>query len=237
MKKSLQNYLFVLIYHNIFYIVFIPGIYLEPVYMIALIMFQVINLGDALVQYQGKPKKSSGEIKKIEQKSRPVKPTEKTGFKWTFMKGMILLNLLLPAFLVLGYFENVLLIASLLAFWNNVFVQYAGIAITLIGGLVIIAGRLVLGESIRGIKKKDHELKMIGIYGYTRNPIYTGMFLELVGGFLVFKCLIMLSIGMAIILTIILKQIFREEKWLEKRHGERYLEYKRRTKRLIPFLF
>lgn len=236
MKKSIKNFLFVLVYHNIFFVILIPGIYLEPVYVIALLTFQVINLADALVQYTPKHEPGSQNAKKPEKKAIATEEEEKGGFKWTFMKGMILLNLLLPIFLFLAYYENIILIIPFLAFWNSVFVQYAGIIIMLAGGLFIIVGRVILGESIRGAKQENHELKIQGIYGYTRNPIYTGMFLELLGAFLVFKSIAMLSISVSLILTIILKQILREEKWLEKRHGEEYLQYKKKTKRLIPFI-
>ncbi len=79
------------------------------------------------------------------------------------------------------------------------------------------------------------KLVTTGLYAYTRNPMLLGYSLLPLGMGLMFK-----SPGMAFPTTaaVLLINIFivktREEQNLERRFGEKYLEYKRRTPFLIP---
>ncbi len=66
--------------------------------------------------------------------------------------------------------------------------------------------------------------------------MYTGLILFF--GVSVYKALNLwnLLIFMLLVLVLLLK-IQMEEKYLEERFGDQYLAYKKRTKRLIPYLF
>ena len=103
--------------------------------------------------------------------------------------------------------------------------------------LFCIRARFELGRNWSGTiaVKQDHELVIRGPYRIVRHPIYTG----LLGGF----------IGMAIIvggwlawlsviagLIAFLIRIPQEEKLMIELFGDRYLQYKNRTKTLIPFV-
>jgi protein-S-isoprenylcysteine O-methyltransferase Ste14 len=76
------------------------------------------------------------------------------------------------------------------------------------------------------------ELRTKGIFSISRNPIFLGMMASMLGLFLVIPnalgfCLTLLTY------FIIQIQIRLEEAFLEKQHGERYLQYKQRTRRLV----
>ena len=76
-----------------------------------------------------------------------------------------------------------------------------------------------------------------GIYGFVRNPIYTGNILIAFGSALIFKSIVALMYApfVALFFGII---CLLEEKVLSIDYGNEYAEYKRNVKyRLIPFVF
>lgn len=93
-----------------------------------------------------------------------------------------------------------------------------------IPGLVLF---VVSAKSKRGFSELDY-LVTDGIYSKLRNPMYVGIMLIHVGFPLVAKGL--LSLLSAIIwIPLILTWKYMEEKGLEKKFGEEYTEYKKRT--------
>lgn len=83
----------------------------------------------------------------------------------------------------------------------------------------------------------NHALVTSGIYSKVRHPSYSGLLLNFVGVALVFSY--PLSSLVAVILPIIglLIRIHVEEKILLKRFQSEYNEYKKRTKKLIPWIY
>lgn len=127
---------------------------------------------------------------------------------------------------------------SLLPFPFNVFF---GVGIMLGGAAIGIKATRQLRYAGKGLpwgaldeEAKTKFLVTNGIYSYTRNPIVLGYTLLPLGMGLLFQ-----SLGMTILFPalILLIMIIRIKKWeepdLEKRFGEKYLEYKHKT----PFLF
>ncbi|MFY8191279.1 MAG: methyltransferase family protein [Bacteroidia bacterium] len=76
------------------------------------------------------------------------------------------------------------------------------------------------------------ELVTSGLFGLSRNPIFFGMILSLIGLFLstpnAFTALFLI-LGYVLIQI----QIRLEEEFLMKEHGEKYLRYKQKVRRLI----
>jgi protein-S-isoprenylcysteine O-methyltransferase Ste14 len=76
------------------------------------------------------------------------------------------------------------------------------------------------------------DLITTGLFSISRNPIFFGVIVTLFGLFLVTPnalTLLFLILGYIIIQI----QIRLEEEFLTKEHGEKYLEYKRKVRRLI----
>jgi len=98
-------------------------------------------------------------------------------------------------------------------------------------GLVIgVPGLAILISSIiakHGFSDADH-LVTGGIYKRLRNPMYFGIILVHLGFPIASKSLITL-ISAVIWIPLILAWRFWEEKELEKRFGQKYLDYKKRT--------
>jgi protein-S-isoprenylcysteine O-methyltransferase Ste14 len=77
-----------------------------------------------------------------------------------------------------------------------------------------------------------------GPYAYVRNPMLTGVFLILFGvGFIIGSPSLLFVIAPIFVFCSVLEFKFIEEPELEKRLGETYREYKRKTPMLIPKFF
>lgn len=76
------------------------------------------------------------------------------------------------------------------------------------------------------------ELITTGLFGYSRNPIFFGMVVSLVGLFLTTPNALT---GLFLILGYVLIQIQirLEEEFLTNQHGQNYLTYKQKVRRLI----
>jgi protein-S-isoprenylcysteine O-methyltransferase Ste14 len=116
-------------------------------------------------------------------------------------------------------------------------VMIMGLIITMLGLLIVLWARAILGTNWSGsvTYKEDHELILRGPFAFVRHPIYTGLALMFLGtaitignlgGFLGFPVLF-------ISCWIKLKQ---EETLMIKHFKERYIDYKKRVKALIPFV-
>ncbi|HUN04587.1 MAG TPA: methyltransferase, partial [Niabella sp.] len=84
-----------------------------------------------------------------------------------------------------------------------------------------------------GIDKKNKtDLVTDGVFRISRNPIFFGMMISVMGLFLILPNMMtfFLFFTTCIIIQI---QIRLEEEFLEKQHGQTYLEYKRTVRRLI----
>ena len=72
-----------------------------------------------------------------------------------------------------------------------------------------------------------------GPYRFTRNPIYLGMFLGLVGLALAFDSLWLLALLVAFALVIHYRVVVREEAYLERKFGDVYRRYSSRVRRWL----
>jgi protein-S-isoprenylcysteine O-methyltransferase Ste14 len=113
-----------------------------------------------------------------------------------------------------------------------------GIGLFVFGMTIYLNARLTLGrffsEKLRLLP--THELVISGIYGYVRHPIYYGGMFLLLGFTLMLNSFLGFLI-MLIYIPLILIRIPFEEKMLKDAFGQRYVDYMKRTKKLIPFLY
>jgi len=72
-----------------------------------------------------------------------------------------------------------------------------------------------------------------GLYRFSRNPMYIGFAFWTLGlAFLIDSAWILLAVPIGLVLTNQLV-VMREERYLERKFGEEYLEYKRRVRRWL----
>jgi protein-S-isoprenylcysteine O-methyltransferase Ste14 len=146
--------------------------------------------------------------------------------------------------LILGIALNVFFIEFLAFYTYYSGIGYLGNTLYIGLGLVIL-GIIIRQYSIYILGKyfsphveiqKEHKLIEKGLYKYIRHPSYLGSILSLTGLSIAFESLL------SLIFSLILSSIFYgyrinvEEKELIKIFGNGYLNYIKRTKKLIPFL-
>jgi len=119
-----------------------------------------------------------------------------------------------------------------LAHWINVTI--AG-AMVLIGLALATAGIRNFTRAATPVPtaQPTQALVTTGIHGYTRNPIYLGMFLVYAGIGLVVRSPWILILILPLVLTIRYGVVMREEAYLERRFGDVYREYKSRVRRWL----
>jgi len=116
-------------------------------------------------------------------------------------------------------------------------------AFTYLGMLVLISGFMLRQWSIQILGRlftpvisiqKDHRLIIKGPYTYVRHPSYSGLLMELLGASLaVFNWLSFVLI-FCFMLPPLIYRIKAEENELIKQFGQDYIDYKKKTKMLIP---
>jgi len=215
-KLALFIFLYV-IYQNIFYLLFVPEIYSIPLYVLYLLTAYMITLVDTLI--------------------RSIPQQRNVSKLFDFL--ILTMLLLSPFFLIGAFYENKLFISQIIPFWDNIIISYVGFSLYISGGLLIIVARAQLGRFGTGelITEEDHQLITQGVYNYIRNPMYSGGLIATIGFCLVFRCIITLIIMFVYYFLLIRMRINEEERILEKKFGEKFEEYKKRTKKLIPFLY
>ena len=113
-----------------------------------------------------------------------------------------------------------------------------GLTICAIGFVIALWSRFLLGTnwSISVQEKKNHKLIIKGPYTFVRHPIYTGLLLMFTGNAIIvgdYRGII----AVLIVFVSFWAKLKKEEKLLKEVFGNQYLEYMRKTKRLVPWLF
>jgi protein-S-isoprenylcysteine O-methyltransferase Ste14 len=120
------------------------------------------------------------------------------------------------------------------------------LALTLLGAVLLVCGIAVRVWAIQTLGKhftatvtltNDHQLVRTGPYRWVRHPSYLGAFMAIVGA------PVFLNAGWATLVAVVSMTIAYylrigvEEKMLSSYFGEQYLDYRKHTKRIIPFIW
>lgn len=133
-------------------------------------------------------------------------------------------------------------IPAVLLFKPTIFTQAAGVAIGLLGVLVMGICIKKYFNQLSGLKtlfvdeiKSGNTLIITGIHRHVRHPLYLGTFL-FIWGLLIFIPLTSLLIANFIITVYTLIGIGFEEEKLIREFGSSYREYKKKVPKIIPTL-
>ncbi|HEY1791438.1 MAG TPA: isoprenylcysteine carboxylmethyltransferase family protein [Opitutaceae bacterium] len=112
--------------------------------------------------------------------------------------------------------------------------DWAGSGFLLAGLVVFFISLLSFGRSFRVGIDKDAPAGLVttGIFGLSRNPIYVGFGCVLLGEFLVHQGLVFL-IYLAAAGALIHRQVLREEAFMRRRYGERFVAYQSHVRRYL----
>jgi protein-S-isoprenylcysteine O-methyltransferase Ste14 len=113
-------------------------------------------------------------------------------------------------------------------------VKYVGIGLLLLALFWTLIAQKHMKNSWRiGIDNEiPTELISNGLFSYSRNPIFFGMILSLLGLFLVTPNALT-ALFLILCYMLIQIQIRLEEEFLTKTHGQKYLDYKQKVRRFI----
>jgi protein-S-isoprenylcysteine O-methyltransferase Ste14 len=112
----------------------------------------------------------------------------------------------------------------------------------IIAGSLILTGVAVFAAGVRNFSsaatpvqgtKPTRTLVTTGIHGWSRNPIYLGMFLVYGGIGLAVRSPWILIPALPLAVTIRYGVVAREEAYLERRFGDTYRDYKARVRRWL----
>ncbi|MFC1893437.1 methyltransferase family protein [Chloroflexota bacterium] len=113
-----------------------------------------------------------------------------------------------------------------------------GLALFIIGFVVLLVGHVTLWRNYSSflVIHKDHQLITRGIYRFTRNPIYLGTLMALIG-LPVYAASLYGFLTSLFMIPIFLYRIRLEEGLLAEEFQEAFQKYKKSTKRLVPFIY
>ena len=119
-------------------------------------------------------------------------------------------------------------------FFQSETTAWVGVGLCCAGLLMLLASLISFGRSFRvGIDVDDPDkLVTTGVFAFSRNPIYVGLFLVLLGQFLVFPNWVPL-VYLAAGTWLFHRQVVREEEFMRRHYGEQYAAYCRRVRRYV----
>jgi protein-S-isoprenylcysteine O-methyltransferase Ste14 len=115
---------------------------------------------------------------------------------------------------------------------------WVGLALMLLGGALAAGGLIALGQrnlTALPYPKEGASLVETGPYAIVRNPIYSGLIFGAFGWGLRLQAPVTLIFAVALFVLFDLKSR-KEEVWLIERFPE-YLQYCKRVKKLIPWVY
>ena len=113
------------------------------------------------------------------------------------------------------------------------YVRGISLGLWAVGFALMLAGRFGLGNSFRvGCAKEETALRLNGIYRYSRNPMYLGIYGTLLGSALYTMNPVVLLAGV-FVAAVHHRIVLGEEACLRKTFGERYVDYCRRVRRYL----
>ncbi|MDR6486625.1 protein-S-isoprenylcysteine O-methyltransferase Ste14 [Chryseobacterium vietnamense] len=150
-----------------------------------------------------------------------------------FYFKLMLFALFIYTILILIFPKDIFSACKIIFLEHNLF-QYIGLGLMIIALIWVIIAQFQMKNSWRiGIDNTmKTDLITHGLFRFSRNPIFLGMTVSLVGFFLVVPTVIALTF--LLIGSILMQiQIRLEEEYLIKEHGQIYLAYKNRVKRML----
>jgi protein-S-isoprenylcysteine O-methyltransferase Ste14 len=165
---------------------------------------------------------------------------ERNGRTYPFWVQVGLVVLGLGIFAAMAYFLWIPLFS--LSILPSLLLDVLGLILYAGGCIFMLWARHTLGK-MWGISTSqqvklydDHQIIQSGPYAFVRNPMYFGWVVAMFGLILLYPVWMVLLMFMFSLVAFI-GRAHREDAALAERFGEAWMEYKKRTKFLIPFIY
>jgi len=118
-------------------------------------------------------------------------------------------------------------------------IEYFGLLLIYIGIILRLAIIKTLGHffTVDVTIRQNHRIKKDGFYKHLRHPSYSAALLSFIGFGISLNNLISLTLVFILVLTAFIIRIKVEERVLLEHFGSEYLDYKKNTKGIIPFIY
>lgn len=114
-----------------------------------------------------------------------------------------------------------------------VFITWISIIFWVFGFMLLLLGRFGLGNSFRlGTPKEGTSLIVGGLYRFSRNPMYLGVYATVLASALYTLNPVIILLA-AFVVAIHHKIVLAEEEYMQKVFGQEYLDYCHRVRRYI----
>ncbi len=223
MKEIVRKFLQFIIFYPVYYFVWFSFLGKEllenPLTVLIIALYFAVNFLDILI--------------------RPMTEREEMKNKYTII--IVLFFLSGPLIFILAFQENQIFVSTYFTFYNTHVTSIIGILLMIIGAIVLLTSRYQLnrhtygGVSLSG--EVDQKLLIEGMYKLIRHPMYAGGLIMTLGLQLALRSIIMLIIHVSVYLIIFKARMNREEEILQDRFGEDYTKYRKRTFKLIPYIY
>src|ERR1700752_816622 len=119
-------------------------------------------------------------------------------------------------------------------FFQSTVVAWLGGALCLVGVLILVLTLVSFGNSCGVAIDVDQPGRLVttGVFAVSRNPIYVGFFVFLVGQLLVSPDWVPL-IYLVAATALFHRQVLREEEFMRRQYGEEYAQYCRHVRRYV----
>jgi protein-S-isoprenylcysteine O-methyltransferase Ste14 len=216
-RKVVYVFVFYGIYFNLILYLLIPSAYSNLLYLSFLVLYYSVGAIDTAI--------------------RPL--TEQDRELEKYSRILFVFWLLHPFIFAAMYMENLYLTQLYVTPSASILIGWAGLLVYAIGGVIAVLSRVQLGKQGSGrlILQDEHGMVTSGLYNHVRHPMYTGGLIGTIAFSMVFRSLLVTILDFALYFVIFRQRLLKEEEILEQEFGEDYLEYKRRTKRLIPGVY
>ena len=153
-----------------------------------------------------------------------------------FVGKLFRLTLIVTALMVFvfSFLEGYYHWLSPITWMNSLTLIIVGIVLLVLALIWVLVAQLQMGDSWRiGIdEKSESTLVQHGLFGVSRNPIFLGMLVMLVGLLLILPTAATLTVS-ALGFVLIQVQVRLEEDFLEGKYGEDYRKYQMNVRRWI----
>jgi protein-S-isoprenylcysteine O-methyltransferase len=132
------------------------------------------------------------------------------------------------------------LLEHLLFFHFNMIIISIGMVLMLVGLSIrwtaILTANKNFHHFVQTSRSTGHVLIKHGIYHYIRHPSYFGFYVFAIGTQLFLMTIVSMLVYIIVLFRFFADRIRHEEKWLIRMFGDEYVDYRRNTPTLIPFI-